>query len=355
MDIEKQFKQLADGIKEQVLEQVRTEIDRVLEDSIQAQASKFDDIAIAAVMKVVAQRLKNVDFSPGSVPASAINTSTTKISGDAISGGIISNFGSTGIDDRATDCKITILDNATVVENTLVAGAAKINADLVVDGTLTINGYLDKETGVYKDMIEDCSTAVLNRLDTSLFDRYSSVISEKINQSGIDLKKITVDGKTIVDGNALSSTITHSNLTRLGSLTELRVTGEMLVAETLYTSKRRVGINTMEPSSALSIWDEEVEISLGKKRKDIALIGVPRAQRLLLSSNNKENLSLELDGSVTVQKLNIGQMSFTSAAAAPNYESTKGTVVFNANPNLGGPMGWICLGGSKWANFGIID
>jgi len=29
--------------------------------------------------------------------------------------------------------------------------------------------------------------------------------------------------------------------------------------------------------------------------------------------------------------------------------------VFNSNPSLGGPLGWVSLGDARWANFGIID
>jgi hypothetical protein len=39
----------------------------------------------------------------------------------------------------------------------------------------------------------------------------------------------------------------------------------------------------------------------------------------------------------------------------PNFVSDRGHIVFNANPNVGGPLGWVCLGAANWANFGIID
>jgi len=29
--------------------------------------------------------------------------------------------------------------------------------------------------------------------------------------------------------------------------------------------------------------------------------------------------------------------------------------VFNANPTLGGPLGWVSLGDARWANFGLVD
>jgi hypothetical protein len=123
----------------------------------------------------------------------------------------------------------------------------------------------------------------------------------------------------------------------------------------VYITDKRLGINTLEPGAVLSVWDEEVEIQISKRKKDTAQIGSIRNHAVVLSSNNKENLVLNTDGSVTAQSITIGNMNFTSAASAPNYEAVKGTVVFNENPSIGGPLGWVSLGGARWANFGIID
>ena len=37
------------------------------------------------------------------------------------------------------------------------------------------------------------------------------------------------------------------------------------------------------------------------------------------------------------------------------YNAITGTIVWNENPAQGGPVGWICLGGTRWAKFGIIE
>jgi hypothetical protein len=81
----------------------------------------------------------------------------------------------------------------------------------------------------------------------------------------------------------------------------------------------------------------------------------PRQQKLILSANNKDNITLEVDGSARINDLHTGAMRFTSAPSPPNYMSEKGHVVWNENPSVGGPLGWICLGAANWGNFGIID
>jgi len=53
-------------------------------------------------------------FPENSVPSSALNLEGFVISGDNIKNGIITGFGSTGIDDKATSCQLTILVDVTV-------------------------------------------------------------------------------------------------------------------------------------------------------------------------------------------------------------------------------------------------
>ena len=58
------------------------------------------------------------------------------------------------------------------------------------------------------------------------------------------------------------------NEERGGHPKELEVTGESLLSDVLYTTpgNRRVGINTMDPSDASTVWDQETEIVIGKHK-----------------------------------------------------------------------------------------
>jgi hypothetical protein len=201
--------------------------------------------------------------------------------------------------------------------------------------------------------------AAVNNLKTTLdgtfFDGYANTVLSKLRAEGITLDKINVNGMDVINGSNLGNFITGSNLQTVGTLKELQVLGESFLSSTLYSSQKRVGINTIEPSNALSIWDQEIELGFGKLKDNVAFVAAPRSQKLVLSSNNKNNLTLEPDGSVTVDKINIGTMTITVGTSAPASNQPKGTIVFNANPTLGGPLGWVSLGDARWANFGIID
>jgi len=171
----------------------------------------------------------------------------------------------------------------------------------------------------------------------------------------LDLAKITLNGQEVISNGGLANNILTSNLQRVGQLQELQVSGESLLSGSLYTTNRRVGVNTIEPNAALSVWDQEIEINFGKQTNGVGVIESTRNYALVLSSNSKNNLRLETDGSVSLGKLNLGLINISASVQPPADTQPKGSIVFNANPSMGGPMGWVSLGDAKWANFGIID
>jgi len=306
---------------------------------------KFTD----AMSTVIDNRIQDLRFPENSISAASIKISEIELSGDQINGGIIKNFGSTGIDDKATECVMTILDAAVVVENNLVT------LDLTVQGNLDVKGTVPETSPFYIQLTSAVTKSVQEGLDTELFSGFSDTIFNKIATNGLDLNKITVDQKTIIEGNRIGYSITESNLQKLGLLKELQVQGETQLAETLYVGNKRIGINTLEPSAALAIWDEDIEITVSKLKDSTGRIATPRNQALVLGSNKNNNIVLNTDGSANIDDLRIGSMRFSTSDKPPSYASTKGHIVFNSNPTLGGPLGWVCLGAANWANFGIVD
>jgi hypothetical protein len=204
-------------------------------------------------------------------------------------------------------------------------------------------------------LVASTTQNVRTSLDQTLFKNYADMVFTQVKENGLDLNKITLNGTDIVDGNTLSNSILNSNLQKVGQLKELQVSGETLLSGSLYTTVQRVGVNTIEPAQALSIWDQEVEIGIGKQSNNTGVIGTPRSQTLILSTNGKNNITLTPDGAASVTQLNIGTVSITSSDMPPGDDRPKGTIVFNSSPNLGGPLGWVSLGDARWANFGIID
>jgi hypothetical protein len=329
----------------------------LVENQVQERLSTVDfQRAITdSVSTLIADRMADFVFPANSIDPAALKLLELKITGDNISGGIIENFSSTGIDDRASQVALTILDDSTVIENNLLTKDLTVQGSMTINGKFVVNGAVPEDTEFFRKLVASTTSSTLTSLDHTLFNNYSTLIFDRIKQDGLDLERITLNGQEIARSNSLGSAIVNSNLQTLGELRELRVGGESLLAQTLYVTPRRVGINTIEPSAALSVWDDEIEIVAKKKSRDVGMLGTTRQQKLVLTSNGKDNIVLSDDGSTQIDHLRIGSMQFTTSSVPPNFVSERCHIVWNTNPNPGGPMGWICLGGANWANFGIID
>ena len=340
---------IVDQIKTQVTQQVLTEL------RIQLNEINLEQTVHDAVKKCVAESVSNFDFPEASIPGTAIDTTTLPVLAANIKPGIIKNFSSTGIEDQASTCQVTILDDFTVIENKLITADLTIKGTATIEGDLIVRGEIPTDSYFFQALKTHSVAAVQESIDQDLFKDFSNFVFDKIKSEGVDIKKLSVNGKTVVDGNKLSSSITESNLQKVGVLKELQTQGETYLAQTLYTVNRRVGVNTTEPSHALTVWDDEVEIVAAKQKKDTAVFGTVRNQQLILSSGGKENITLMPDGATRIEKLDLGQVTLSSASTPPSNDQPKGTIIFNGSPSLGGPLGWVSLGGARWANFGIIE
>jgi hypothetical protein len=362
MDIDKQLKQIVENIIADVNANIQSQVEGIVREQVSAMVRTIPLQTYFNQMFAGSLANEQFDFPAESIPAESVQSANLRISGNQVAGGIISSFGSTGIEDKATACQLTILDDVTVVENNLltkdltVKGTTRIEGATTIDGDLIVNGRVPESSPMYVNIVNSVSNNVLTSLDQSLFTKYSTLVFQQIKKDGLDLNRITVNGQELVTGNALSSDVTVSNLQKVGVLKELQVSGETLLDDTLYTASKRVGINTLQPTQALDIWDQEIEIGLGKLEKNTATISVPRTgQKLVIDSNGQRNITVLPDGSTTLNKLNLGRTSIYSSDLPPAVNEPKGTIVFNSNPTLGGPLGWVSLGGAKWANFGIVD
>lgn len=344
---------LVDQISQQIIESAKKQVsDEVKRKLAQIDLHKMIDDLVGVKLESL---IKLTRFPEQSIDHTAINFNGLVLNGDMIKGGIIENFGSTGIEDRASSVKLTIMDHATAFEGALFAPSADIKGTLTVQGDLIVKGEIPSDSNAFKKIVEHSAKQVQDSLNEELFQNYSNIISKNILESGIDLNRITQGGKEVVAGNKLGYHITDTNIQRLGVVTDLQTKGEALLSETLYTTNGRVGVNTMDPSATFVVWDEEIEMIVTKRKQDVGFIGTPRRQALVVGSNNKENIILDIDGSVQIEELLIGRMRMTSSNAVPNYEGERGDIVFNEEPSPGNAIGWVCIGGSLWASFGKIE
>lgn len=307
------------------------------------------------VLTEISKKLATFAFPKSSIPGDAINSKTLIVSGNNIRGGTIQDFNSNGIEDKSTQVQMTLLDAGVVIENKIVSLGLEVKGQTVIEGDLHIKGDVPMTGTFAQRIIENTVAATKQSLNTELFDGFSSTLFERIQENGLDLNKLTLNGTPVIEGSKLSYSVTDTNITRLGLVRDLQTAGEALLSQTLYVGDKRVGINTLEPGHALSVWDQEVEIGFSKRERDVAWIGTPREQTVVLSANRKDNLVLNKDGTVSINELYIGQQQIGFSAGTPAHAATKGSVLFNSAPGPGQPAGWISLGNGAWSRFGTLS
>ena len=348
-----QLAQITADVNKTVVEKANVQITQEIKK--QLKSIDLNYVVNEIVKSTLSELIKLHNFPVKSISHTAIDFQGLKLTGDSVTGGIIEQFGSTGIEDRASFVQMTLMDHAVAFEGPVFAPSADIKGDLTVDGMLTLSGTVAMSSPGVAQLVDATSAAVVEKLDAQLFTGYSNIIQEQLKTSGIDLDRITQGGKEIVKGAQLGYHIVDSNLQRVGVLKDLQTSGENLLSETLYVTQKRVGINTMDPSAAFAIWDEEVELIVTKRKTDVAYLATPRKQQLVLGSNGKENIVLDTDGSAHIENLVVGRIPMSSGPACPNYAGTLGQIMFNEVPSPGSPIGWVCLGNTRWAKFGMIE
>ena len=286
--------------------------------SIQERALERID---AVISEIVNQKLQTIDFPDSSIPASKININGLRISKSAIQDHV---FGA-GIEDIADSVQLTVMDGAVVVENEVVANSVK--ATTVTADTLIVKDFATDQPW-YATMKQDVLASV----------------PKPETPKDWSFKIAEMDAKIQVNADR-------------NQLNELEVSGEALLSDVLYTTpgNKRVGINTMEPSDALTVWDQETEVVIGKHASQEGYIGTRRRQDLNIGANNKVGLKIRSDGTVSMNKLELLGRTIGSSKAIPGHAAKKGDIVLNDNPTVGGYIGWVCLDGIRWAGYGKIE
>ena len=259
----------------------------------------------------------------------------------------ITDFSSTGIDDQATACQLTIMDDTTVVENRLTtADLTVVNGARIND--LSVTGSINTDNPAWTVLADNISDNTLKKLSEKWRDELVQQITDQIRHQGIEFDAVTIGGDYVVAGNRLSKAITESSLQSVGVLNQLSVKGETHLNNTVSVINSRLGVNTSSPESALSVWDEEVSVIVGKHKAKHAYIGTARDQTLSLGVNRTPYLDIDNTGLTTVKKLQVGVHKFSHATQVPGWLGTKGDIVFNANPGPDRVFAWICTGSYNW-------
>jgi hypothetical protein len=257
------------------------------------------------------------------------------------------NFSSNGIADQATSTQFTVMDDATVIENQLVAKNLQVIGNTSVKD-LTVTGSINTDNHSWNTLAEEIGRRTLNKVDQEWQDRLVKQVTEQIQQQGIDFDSVMIQNEPLIAGNVLSRAVTDTNIQKLGRLKGLQVNGEAHINDTLSVINHRVGINTDTPESALSIWDEEVAVIIGKHQSKQAYIGTSRDQNLILGVNRQAQIEIDINGLTRIKKLQIGLHKISHDSQVPGWSGTRGDIVFNSSFGADRVFAWVCLGAHKW-------
>ena len=247
--------------------------------------------------------------------------------------GKILNFSSTGIDDKSNKTEISIIDNHVVVNNqlsaTVINATDQINAaNVSVLGTLEIgNDIIDH--GALKQFVSDsCSDIIDEKLTT---------VNELIEKT------------ELISKDSIAPSVVNSNIRKLGNLNELTVLGDAKFSETVYISSGgKVGVNTEEPRGALTVWDEDAELSVLKTNKRTMFVGSTRLNDIELGVNNKASIRLQEDLVDIQTKVRIMGIKFSVSNSVPDYIGDPNEIVFVSTARENQPMFYLCMGGNRW-------
>ena len=261
---------------------------------------------------------------------------------------LLKNFTSTGILDQSTKRELTVMDDVVVVENCLTANSIEA-VDSVRVQNLVVTGSINTDNESWSALASDISQKTLDQLTTEWNKDLVDQVVKQIQDHGINFEEVRVKGEKVIDGNHLSRAVTESNLQSVGTLKTLTVRGEAKFNNnTLNVLNKRLGVNTDSPEKALSVWDEEVSVVIGKHKLNQAYIGTNREQGVVIGVNREPQIEINIDGLTRIKQLQVGLHKISHATRVPGWSGTRGDMVFNTSPGPDRVFAWVCLGSYNW-------
>jgi hypothetical protein len=199
---------------------------------------------------------------------------------------------------------------------------------------------------------------------------------------------IMIGNSVMLSRTELGSTVRNSNLTRVGTLNNLRTQGNLVIDDYIYynTDQEALGIGTESPNGkfAVATLDSEfiIDTAPGLARAgtwtsdDLHLVTDNTTQVVIRANGNIElgngSASVKVSGKLGVGVNQVGDVSLAvagpirmdgkkmeSGTAAPQSGTYKeGDIVWNSNPAPSGYVGWVCISSGtpgEWKPFGRIS
>ena len=294
------------------------------------------------ITRFVSEAMERAALPDGMIPSKAVDTSDLYIPADRITQGTIREFSSTGIEDVASKIELTILDGSVIAENTLIAKSLSVEESAEIKGNINVMGDLRLQG----DLVL-LNAAFAKQIQGMVKDTLAE--EKAANKMDIGGSALYANGKMILQENALGSSVALSNLRKVGNLQDLNVIGPLTACDTLSVASNRVGINTDDPAGALTIWDEDAELTVRKHKAKTTYIGTTRDCDLVIGTNGSVGISLRRDGTAAVHRIELGGILISVDDAIPERDGQLGELVIMRHAKEGQPWAYQCMEGKRWA------
>ena len=326
------------------------------------------------------------------MPAATVNS----ISGNAIHGGKITLLRSTGVRDNATRTSLLVDDDMITVGNIdtdNLIGDIDISGGLNVQGALTVGSLHVEELSSTQKVTQNIDfTAQGGTIDMMGMQwRQPGQATKQIVwrndrfyiSNTVDLHRnavIEIDNIPVLSSDTLGVTVQNSSLTTVGTLNNLRTTGDLTIDDfvTYNSGTMRFGIGSEVANAQFSVASNEAEFVVDPEFDHIR-VGSYTTSKMSLLTDNKERIVIKEQGGVEVKgTLGIkvqypgedvdlqvaGAIRFMDKKVAVGSEAPTtgsnniGDIVYSNDPEAGGWMGWVCIiSGTPgtWKRFGKIE
>lgn len=277
---------------------------------------------------------REIDFPKNSIHPHSIDWRRQYLDAAVITGQH-KNFQSAGISDLSNSTQLTVTEQGLVLSNlisdNIMSSGQSFLTDVTTEGTLSIQADLklaDPARAVLADLWQTEYQAQLARTQAwDLTDR-----------------SIIANDRLVLTATSLGPGVQESNLRKLGNLLELNVMGDSNLADVMYVNQAgRVSINSPEATGALTIWDEDAELSIYKHSQKTMYVGTNRVTDLILGTHNQEQIKLTTDGDLEFSgRIRWSGRLFSVSDAVPEHQGEPGEIVL-VHDTI-----YSCKGGNKW-------
>lgn len=372
------------------------------------QYSDIDNNEITKIKQGLIELGNSIEIIAGrQVPVQKIDD--RQLTGNAIQGGKITQFRSTGITDQANKT-VLLVDNTGVTTDTI--SVKTLEGDVALNGNMKVDGHLEVNSLHVNELTADVRQERSSSLTFDTQNGNSPIGKGLVWQDGDNAKSFilqtnpdrlwssntvdlhreanySIDNVPVITATSLGETVLSSKLRSVGRLQGLTVDGDLNIDDFVFWDggAMRMSIGTEAPNGQLSISSEVTEFIVEPEYETVK-VGTYSTSELKIITDNTTRIGISPYGHVTIgQKENtetkismFGKVGIGVANPNANFEVAgpikfdgkkfatgndapqdglwkTGDIVWNNIPEAGGWIGWICVREGTpglWKPFGNI-